>query len=93
MKSKRFSGLAKIWVSVLLMTCGAAFAGSGLQTKNGETPVLPPGKRFERVLMTLSIERLPIYSIGRTMQKIIPRTYSLTLSRMKGNMPAIMCRS
>jgi len=46
MKSKRFSGLAKIWVWVLLMTCAAAFAGSGLQTENGEPPVLPPGKHF-----------------------------------------------
>jgi hypothetical protein len=51
MKSKRFSGLAKIWVWALLMTSGAAFAGGGLQTENGEPPVLPPGKHFGRVLV------------------------------------------
>jgi hypothetical protein len=51
MKSNRFSGLAKICVSALLVTSGAAFAGSGLQTENGKTPVLAPGKHFERVLI------------------------------------------
>src|SRR5260370_22881081 len=51
MKSKRFSRLAKICVSALLVTCGAAFAGSRLQTENGKTPVLAPGKHFERVLI------------------------------------------
>ncbi len=51
MKSKRFSGLAKIWVSAVLVTCGAAFTSSGLQTENGKTPVLAPGKHFERVLI------------------------------------------
>ena len=50
MKRKRFSGLAKIWVLAVLVTCGAAFAGSGLQTENGKAPVLAPGKHFERVL-------------------------------------------
>ncbi|HVS89447.1 MAG TPA: alkaline phosphatase family protein [Candidatus Acidoferrum sp.] len=51
MKSKRFSGLAKIWVSVALLTCGAAFTSSGQQPDNGKTPVLAPGKHFERVLI------------------------------------------
>jgi hypothetical protein len=53
MTSKRFSGLAKIWVSALLVTCGAAFTGSGQQTENGKTPVLAPGKHFERVLIVV----------------------------------------
>src|SRR6202140_695909 len=51
MKSKRFSGLAKIFVAAILVTCGAAFATSGLQTENGKTPVLAPGKHFDRVLI------------------------------------------
>src|ERR1700730_16034649 len=51
MKSKRFSGLAKIFVAAVLVTCGAAFASSGLQTENGKTPVLAPGKHFDRVLI------------------------------------------
>src|SRR6202171_5533107 len=51
MKSKRFSGLAKIWVSAVLVTCGAAFNSSGLQTENSKTPVFAPGKHFERVLI------------------------------------------
>ena len=51
MKSKRFSRLAKICVSVLLVACGAAFAGSGLQMENGKPPVLAPGKHFDRVLI------------------------------------------
>jgi Phosphoesterase family len=51
MKSKRFSGLAKIWISAVLLTCGAAFTTSGQQTENGKTPVLAPGKHFERVLI------------------------------------------
>jgi hypothetical protein len=51
MKSKRFSGLAKIGVSVLLVTCGAAFTSSGLQTENGKPLVLAQGKHFERVLI------------------------------------------
>ena len=51
MKSKRFSGLAKICVSAVLVTCGAAFTSNGLQTENGKTPVLAPGKHFERVLI------------------------------------------
>src|SRR5437899_1710915 len=51
MKSKRLSGLAKIWVSAVLVTCGAALTSSGLQTENGKAPVLAPGKHFERVLI------------------------------------------
>src|SRR4029077_3934579 len=51
MKSKRFSALAKICVWALFVTCGAAFAGSGLQTENGKTPALAPGKHFDRVLI------------------------------------------
>jgi hypothetical protein len=51
MKSKRFSGLARVCVWALLVTCGAAFASSGLQTENGKTPVLAAGKHFERVLI------------------------------------------
>ena len=51
MKRNRFSGLAKIWVAAVLATCGAAFTSSGLQTENGKTPVLAPGKHFERVLI------------------------------------------
>src|ERR1700737_3692019 len=51
MKSKRFSRLAKIFVPAILVTCGAAFASSGLQTENGKTPVLAPGKHFDRVLI------------------------------------------
>ena len=51
MKSKRFSGLAKILVAAILVICGAAFASSGLQTENGKTPVLAPGKHFDRVLI------------------------------------------
>jgi len=51
MKSKRFSGLAKIFVAAILVTCGAAFTSSGLQTENGKTPVLAPGKHFDRVLI------------------------------------------
>jgi hypothetical protein len=51
MKSKRFSRLAKICVSVLLVACGAAFAGSGLQMENGKLPVSAPGKHFDRVLI------------------------------------------
>jgi Phosphoesterase family len=51
MKSKRFSGLAKICVSAVLVTCGAAFTSSGLQTENGKTPVWAPGKHFDRVLI------------------------------------------
>src|ERR1700720_1875053 len=51
MKSKRFSGLAKIFVAAILVICGAAFASSGLQTENGKTPVLAPGKHFDRVLI------------------------------------------
>jgi Phosphoesterase family len=53
MTSKRFSGLAKIWVSAVLVTCGAAFTISGQQTENGKTPVLTPGKHFERVLIVV----------------------------------------
>ncbi len=51
MKSKRFSGFAKIWVSAVLVICGAAFTSSGLQTENGKAPVLASGKHFERVLI------------------------------------------
>lgn len=51
MKRNRFSGLAKIWVAAVLATCAAAFSSSGLQTENGKTPVLAPGKHFERVLI------------------------------------------
>ncbi|MGA2300533.1 MAG: alkaline phosphatase family protein [Candidatus Acidiferrum sp.] len=51
MKSKRFSGLTKIWVSAVLVACGAVFTCSGLQTENGRTTVLAPGKHFERVLI------------------------------------------
>lgn len=51
MKSKRFSGLAKLFVSAVLVTYGAAFTSSGLQTENGKPPVLAPGKHFERVLI------------------------------------------
>src|SRR6202158_4304232 len=51
MKSKRFSRLAKICVSALLVACGASFAGSGPQTANGQPPVLAPGKHFDRVLI------------------------------------------
>ena len=51
MKRNRFSGLAKIWVAAVLVTCGVAFTSSGLQTENGKTPVLAPGKHFERVLI------------------------------------------
>src|SRR5882762_7885942 len=54
MKSKRFSGLAKICVFTLLITCAAAFASSGLQTENVKTPVLAPGKHFERVMIVVS---------------------------------------
>jgi len=53
MKSKRFSGLAKICVLAVLITCGAAFASSGLQTENVKTPVLAPGKHFDRVLIVV----------------------------------------
>jgi len=53
MKSKRFSGLAKICVFTLLITCAAAFASSGLQTENVKTPVLAPGKHFERVMIVV----------------------------------------
>jgi hypothetical protein len=51
MKSKRFSGLAKICVSAVLVTCGAVFTSSGQQTENGKHPILAPGKHFERVLI------------------------------------------
>src|ERR1700694_1041561 len=51
MKRNRFSGLAQIWVAAVLVTCGAAFTSRGLQTENGKTPVLAPGKHFERVLI------------------------------------------
>src|SRR6202795_5230084 len=51
MKRNRFSGLAKLWVAAVLATCGAAITSSGLQTENGKTPVLAPGKDFERVLI------------------------------------------
>jgi len=37
MKSKRFSRLAKIVISAVLVTCGAAFTSKGLQTENGKT--------------------------------------------------------
>jgi hypothetical protein len=51
MKSKRFSGLAKICVSAVLVTCGAVFTSSGQQTETGKHPILAPGKHFERVLI------------------------------------------
>jgi hypothetical protein len=51
LKSKQLSGLAKLWILAVLVTCGAAFTSSGLQTKNGRTRVLTPGKHFERVLI------------------------------------------
>jgi hypothetical protein len=51
MKSKRFSGLAKILVLAVLVICGAAFTSGGLQTENGKAPVVAPGKHFERVLI------------------------------------------
>jgi len=51
MKRSRFSGLAKICVAAVLATCGAAFSSGGLQTENGKTHVLAPGKHFERVLI------------------------------------------
>src|ERR1700687_2837858 len=53
MKSKRFSGLAKICALAVLVTCGAAFTSSGLQTENVKTPVLAPGKHFDRVLIVV----------------------------------------
>lgn len=51
MKSKRFSALGRIWLAAVLVTCGAAFASSGLQSENGKTQVLAPGKHFDRVLI------------------------------------------
>jgi hypothetical protein len=51
MKRSRLSGLAKICVAAVLATCGVAFSSRGLQTENGKTPVLAPGKHFERVLI------------------------------------------
>jgi hypothetical protein len=51
MKGMQLSGLAKIWVSAVLVTCGAAFTSSGLHTENGKTLILVPGKHFERVLI------------------------------------------
>src|ERR1700682_4930905 len=51
MKSKRSSRLAKIWVSAVLLTCGAALTSNGQQTENGKPPVVAPGKHFERVLI------------------------------------------
>src|SRR5713226_3603329 len=53
MNSKRFSRLAKIAISAVLLTCGAAFTSKGLQTENGKTPFLAPGKHFERVLIVV----------------------------------------
>jgi len=37
----------------VLISCGAALASSGLQTENAKTPVLAPGKHFERVLIVV----------------------------------------
>src|ERR1700694_3891170 len=51
MKSKPVSRIASIWVLAFLVTYGAAFTSSGLQTENGKPPVLAPGKHFERVLI------------------------------------------
>jgi hypothetical protein len=51
MKGKRFSGFTKTWVSVVLVACGAVFTCRGLQTEDGRTTVLAPGKHFERVLI------------------------------------------
>jgi hypothetical protein len=51
MKSERFSRLEKIWISAILVICGAAFTSSALQTENSKASVLSPGKHFERVLI------------------------------------------
>lgn len=51
MRSKRFSRLAKIWVSAVVVICGAALTSSGQQTENGKTPVVAAGKHFDRVLI------------------------------------------
>src|SRR5579863_8124487 len=51
MKSERFFRLAKISISAILVTCAAAFLTSALQTENAKTPVIAPGKHFERVLI------------------------------------------
>jgi hypothetical protein len=50
-KSKRFSALVKIWLAAVLVICGAAFTSGGQQAENGKTPVLAPGKHFDRVLI------------------------------------------
>jgi hypothetical protein len=51
MRSKRFSRLAKIWVSAVMVTCGVALTSSGLQIEKGKTPEMAAGKHFDRVLI------------------------------------------
>jgi hypothetical protein len=51
MMGTRFSGLAKILVPAMFMTCAAALASRVLQIESTKTPDLPRGKHFDRVLI------------------------------------------